>query len=482
MDLNGYNKLIKKDRVSGFEKFAFGCGEISTNIVFTIATSLLVMFYTDVAHVSAAVIGMIIAISQVFNGISDIAAGFIVDRTRSKYGRARVWMLRMSIPYAVAAVLLMTVPQVGEMAQAVYIFITYNLMLTVVYTMFQLPFATTMTYMTRDQGERAKINIIRMAMSPIGNILVTLLFTRILGMMPNGGMDSQQNWVILTAIYAFGAAGLMLFCFACVRERVEVNGDVGGEKIPLKKAIPALFKNKYFIMLFLFFVFFAMYQTFAGTMATYYCKWIVGDTNIIGNVNTACFGISIFATLLLGKIMHIMSKRNWCIVGALFIIAGSLILLLNPTNVALVTAGGLLRGLGMTPILGLIFTMIADAIEYGQWKTGLRTAGAIQSATTSGQKFGQGIGSALIGFIMQANGYNGNLSVQSAQTTQTILNLFIYGVTILGIVMILILIFYRLDKEYPTIIKELLSREQARVNMETPMKASEQNQKATIAD
>ena len=119
MDLNGYNKLVQKDRVTGFEKFAYGCGEISTNIVFTISTSLLVMFYTDVAHVSAAIIGMIIAVSQVFNGVSDIMAGFIVDRTRSKYGRARVWMLCMSIPYAVAAVLLMTVPQVGVFAQTI---------------------------------------------------------------------------------------------------------------------------------------------------------------------------------------------------------------------------------------------------------------------------------------------------------------------------------------------------------------------------
>lgn len=459
MDLNGYNRLVQKDRVTGFEKFAYGCGEISTNIVFTISTSLLVMFYTDVAHVSAAIIGMIIAVSQVFNGVSDIMAGFIVDRTRSKYGRARVWMLRMSIPYAVAAVLLMTVPQVGVFAQTIYIFITYNLMLTVVYTMFQLPFATTMTYMTRDQNERAKINIIRMAMSPIGNVLVTLVFTRILKVMPNGGMSSQKNWIILTAIYAFGAAFMMLFCFASVRERVEVHDDMDGEQVPLKKAIPALFKNKYFIMLFLFFVFFAMYQTFAGTMATYYCKWIVGDTDIIGNVNTACYGITVIATLLLGKVMHLLSKKQWCMLGACFIIGGSLILLIDPENVSLVTFGGLLRGIGMTPILGMIFTMIADAIEYGQWKTGLRTAGAIQSATTSGQKFGQGIGSALIGFIMQSTGYDGNLQVQSVEALQTIQNLFIYGVSILGVIMIVIMIFYKLDKEYPQIMRELLERE-----------------------
>lgn len=463
MNLNGYGKLIKKDRVSGFEKFAFGCGEISTNIVFTIATSLLVTFYTDVAHVNPAIIGLIIAISQVFNGVSDITAGFIIDRTRSKYGRARPWMLWMSIPYAVAAILLMTVPQVGQMAQAIYIFVTYNLMLTVVYTMFQLPFATTLSYMTRDQKERADTNIIRMAMSPIGNILITLVFTKILKYMPNGGMDSQRNWIILTAIYAFGAAAMMLFCFASTRERVQVLDDFGEEKVPLKQAIPALFKNKYFIMLFLFFVAFAMYQTFSGTVTTYYCKWIIGDMSIIGNVNTACYGITIVATLILGKIMHWTSKRNWCIIGALFVIAGSLIVLVGPTSVTIVTIGGLLRGIGMTPILGLIFTMIADAIEYGQWKTGIRTAGAIQAAATSGQKFGQGIGNALIGTIMASAGYDGALKVQSAAALSTISNMFIWGVTVLGCIMILVMLFYKLDKEYPQIMKELLERESKKV-------------------
>lgn len=463
MNLNGYGKFIKKDRVSGFEKFAFGCGEISTNIVFTIASSLLVMFYTDVVHVNAAVIGMIIAISQVFNGVSDITAGFIIDRTRSKYGRARPWMLWMSIPYAVAAILLMTVPQVGQMAQGIYIFITYNLMLTVVYTMFQLPFATTLSYMTRDQKERADANIIRMAMSPIGNILITLFFTKILNLMPNGGMDSQRNWIILTAIYAFGAAAMMLFCFASTRERVQVLDDFGEEKVPLKQAIPALFKNKYFIMLFLFFVAFAMYQTFSGTVTTYYCKWIIGDTTIVGNVNTACYGITIVATLILGKIMHWTTKRNWCIIGALFVIAGSLIVLVGPTSVTIVTIGGLLRGIGMTPILGLIFTMIADAIEYGQWKTGIRTAGAIQAAATSGQKFGQGIGNALIGTIMASAGYDGALAVQSEAALATISNMFIWGVTVLGCIMIFVMLFYKLDKEYPQIMKELLERESKKV-------------------
>ena len=91
------------EKLSFREKFCYGCGEISCNFVFTIVTALLVTFYTDVVGISPAIIGTIIAISQVFNGASDVCAGFIVDRTRSKYGRARVWELRMSIPYAVAS-------------------------------------------------------------------------------------------------------------------------------------------------------------------------------------------------------------------------------------------------------------------------------------------------------------------------------------------------------------------------------------------
>lgn len=116
----------------------------------------------------------------------------------------------------------------------------------------------------------------------------------------------------------------------------------------------------------------------------------------------------------------------------------------------------------MTPILGMIFTMIADAIEYGQWKTGVRTAGAIQSAATSGQKFGWGIGSALIGGIVSLSGCQGEAVAQSEQALSTISNMFIFGVAILGAIMIFILLFYKLDKEYPQIIQDLMDRESAK--------------------
>ena len=458
----GKEKAIDQgDRLSFREKFCYGCGEISCNFVFTVVTALLVTFYTDVIGVSAAVVGVIIAISQVFNGISDICAGFIVDRTRSKYGRARVWELRMSIPYAVAAVLLMTVPQAAPLAQAIYIFITYNLMLTVVYTMFQLPFATSLSYMTRSQTERAKVNVVRMAMSPIGNIVVTLTFLPIVNRMGGG----QDAWVKLTAVYGIISAILMLICFFNTKERVEVLDDVGGEKIPLKKSIPALFKNKYFIILFLFFVLIALYQTFSGTMLTYYCRWNLGNDDLMGVINFAAQIMMCISIPFIGIVINKLSKRTWAMIGGALIAAGSLIIIINPTSIPVIWVGSFLRGLGTAPIYTVMFTMITDAIEYGQWKTGLRTPGAIQSAVTSGQKFGQGIGSAMIGFIMEAGGYLSAAGVteQSQQAVDTIFNLFVYGIAIIGVGIIILMLFYHLDKEYPQIMKELLERE-ARVS------------------
>lgn len=445
------------ERLSFREKFCYGCGEISCNFVFTVITALLVTFYTDVIGVPAATIGIIIAISQLFNGASDICAGFIVDRTRSKHGRARVWELRMAIPYAVAAVLLMTVPQVGALAKAIYIFITYNLMLTVVYTMFQLPFATSLSYMTRSQTERAKVNVVRMAMSPIGNIVVTLTFLPLINKMGGG----QDAWVKLTAVYGIISAALMLVCFFNTKERVKVLDDVGGEKIPLKKSIPALFKNKYFIILFLFFVLIALYQTFSGTMLTYYCKWNLGNDELLGIINFAGQIMMCISIPFIGLIIHKLSKRNWAIIGGILIAAGSLIVMLGPDNVPLIWVGSFMRGLGTAPIYTVMFTMITDAIEYGQWKTGLRTPGAIQSAVTSGQKFGQGIGSAMIGFIMQAGGYHSEagVAVQNQQAMDTIHNLFVYGVAVIGLGIVILMLFYHLDKEYPKVMKELLARE-----------------------
>lgn len=446
-------------KLSMNEKLSYSMGEVATCAMFALFTTLLVFFYTDVVGVSPATVGTIIAISQVFNGASDICAGFIVDRTRSKHGRVRPWLLWMAIPYTVASVLLMTVPQIGGMAQAIYIFITYNLMLTVVYTLTQLPYATLVTYMTRDQNERASANVVRMTISPLANMAMTLGFLPLVSLLGGG----QQAWIKATAIYGIACSALLLWCFFFTKERVQVVDESKGEKLPIKTAIVVLFKNKYFIIAFLFFFALAFYQTVAGTMLTYYCKNFLGTENLMGVINFACQIMMVVCTPIIGLLIHKMSKRNWCVFGAVCIIVGALIIPFGPTSVPVVFGGTLLRGIGLACEYAMMYTMVADVVEYGQWKTGMRTPSAIQSAVTSGQKFGQGICSAAIGAIMSWAGYNGVASAaeQTQQALDTVYNLFVYGMVGTAIFVIVILLFYHLDKEYPTIMKDLLAREKA---------------------
>lgn len=445
------------ERLSNLEVFSFGCGEISTNILFSITTVLLVFFYTDVVGVSAAAVGAIIGISQIFNGASDIVAGVLIDRTDTKQGRARPWLLRMAVPYGIAFVALMTVPAVGEFAQLIYIFITYNLLMTVVYTMLVIAFSTLMTYITWDQKERSRLGVVRMAMSPIANIAVTLTFLKVVNAM--GG--NQAAWVKVTAIYALIAMLLILWCYFHTKERVEVKDQLEGEKLSVLTAVKVLFQNKYFWIITIYFIFTALYMTFNGTMLTYYCKYILSNEELMGTINMAGQIVMLIGVPLTGVLLSRFTKKNLCIIGNVLIIAGSMMILAAPGNMYLILISSFIRGFGFSATYALIYIMIADVVEYGYWKTGIRSPGVILSSASCGQKIGSGIGSALIGAIMQASGYVGTAAVQSETAVDTIYGLYVYGVALIGAVMIVILLFYHLDKEYPSIIAELEQRQES---------------------
>lgn len=448
-----------KDAVAGgkigrLEVFSFGCGEISTNILFSITTVLLVFFYTDVVGVSAAAVGAIIGISQIFNGVSDIAAGLVVDRTRSRHGHARVWLLRMSVPYAAAFILLMTVPQAAENVRLVYIFITYNLLMTVVYTMLQISFSTLLTFMTWDQAERSRLNVVRMTMSPLANIAVTLTFLKIVNAL--GG--NQAAWVKVTAVYAVLAAGLMLWCYSHTRERLDIGDGLDGEKLPVGTALRVLAQNKYFWIITLYFICTALYMTFNGTMLTYYCKYLLNNEELMGTINMAGQLVMLVGIPLTGAALRRFNKRTLCICGCVLIILGSFMVQFNPSSPGLVMASSFVRGFGFSATYALIYVMIADVVEYGHWKTGIRSPGVILSSASCGQKIGSGAGSALIGLIMEYSGYNGLAEVQPAAATATIYDLYVFGAALIGLAMIVILLFYHLDAEYPAIMEQLMKR------------------------
>lgn len=461
---SGLDAMNKEDsnefqKVSMKEKLSYCFGDPALTVVYTLTYTLLVYFYTDIIGISAGIIGMILMVSRVFDGISDITMGTIIDRTKSKHGKARVWILRLAIPYVVSAVLLMTVPPVDQIIQLIYIFITYNLASTVIYTGISQPFHTLGSLMTRDRHERETISNIRMALSITASMIVTALMLPFINLVADKIGHEQLAWILVTLGISLVSMLILFNTFKNCKERVRVSEKVE-KKISLFTSLKLMFSNRYFLIAGGMMLFFTVYQIGIGTVLTYYCEYILGDVNLVMPLSLAEKIPMIILILLLPVLIPRFGKRKLISSGCIIGIVGQISLLFNPTSVFLGVIASILRGVGMAAYYGLSYTLPMDAIEYGQWKTGTRIEGLMFSSMSFGQKFGAGITSALVGLYLDSAGYNGMLATQSASASNAIANTFIYLPFLAYLIMLVIISFYSLDKNYKQMMGELLQREQ----------------------
>ena len=211
------NEFIK---VPLSEKLAYCFGDPALTLMYTMTTTLLIYFYTNVVGISAGAVGMIMLLSRVFDGFSDVLMGTIIDRTHSKYGKARIWILRLAVPYALAAVLLFTMPPMGNMGKIIYAFVTYNIMNTVVYTAISQPFHALGSLMSRDRRERDVICNIRMVLSITASMIITAFTLPLINIVANITGNQQMAWILVTAGYAIISVGVLVNTYMVCTERV----------------------------------------------------------------------------------------------------------------------------------------------------------------------------------------------------------------------------------------------------------------------
>lgn len=439
-----------------FEKISYGMGDVACNVVFALTSGLVTYFYTNVMSISAALIGTIMLVSRLFDGISDVAIGLIMDKVHSKHGRGRAWVLWMTVPYAVTAVALFCLPANATQAvQAIYIFITYNLCTTVVYTALNLPYAAMAPLMTRNKDDLAKINVFRMFMSPIGNIIVSAMTLPIINRM--GG--TQAAWIKITLIYSVVAMGMLLWCFFGTKERVNTQAAQEAEGLPISIRLSALFRNKYFVIILLSALFLAIYQTVNGTCATWYSQYILGSNEYYGVLNMAENIPQIIVIMILPPFILKFGKRNLVLAGAALTLVAQISLAFVPANLTYAVVVAAIRGIGKAPLFGCVFTMMADVVNYGHWKTGIRVQALVFSAATVGQKFGGGITGWVVGKLMDASGFTGLVEEIPSAVAMTE-NLYIWGSALAWAVIAALMLMYRLDKEYDGIIADMESKGQ----------------------
>lgn len=440
------------------ERLAYGFGDFGCNIIYTAMSAFLLFYYTDYAGVSAFAVGTIMMVSRLFDGVSDIIMGVIVDRTKSKYGKARPWILRMCIPFAISGVLLFSVPTSwAETPKLIYVFITYNLVSTVVYTAINVPYSALNALMTQNPYERSVLSIFRNFLATAGTLTINIFTLPLVEFFGNNALAWTKTFFIfgIVAIIAF------LYTFWGTSERVKSVAQLQSTEnndVPVLVGIKALFKNKYWIMMTgMLALFFLMYAINGGS-TVYYAKDILGDKNLVGTINGIFNIVQICGMFFIAMMIKKFGKRNIFALGLVLDIVGMLILNYSNGAMSLIIISSVIRGLGNACGGATMWAMVSDTIDYGEWKTGYRTEGLVNSACSFGWKIGNGIGSALLGLILEAGGYVGTAITQTETALFSIEICFIWIPIAIYVIGLVIMSFYHLDKEFPAIIRDLNNR------------------------
>lgn len=459
------NVTVSDKKLSLWEKISYGFGDMGCNVTFGALMGLLTFYYTDYCAVPAATVGTIMALSRVFDGISDVLFGFVLERTHTPIGKCRPWISKMILPLAISTVLMFVVPaSATAWVKTVYIFIMYNLCNTVCFTAFNLSYSALSARMTRNIEDRAELSSFRLGMAPLGRILpmvLTLPLVTLLG-------DNQRAWIITVAFWAVLSAIPMYLCYKNCREYAgeEVDKIAAKQpKVPVATAVKHLLMNPYWWMCSALWGLDSAHYGLIGAVVPYYCKYILGNESlysILNGIELACFIIFAFVS---GQLTKHIPKSHLCLGCCIGAIASQAIFMLNPYNFAWMAFTTFVRSafIGMT--VPCVFSMIGDAAEYQQWKNHVREEGMVFSASGFGSKLGSGLTAALVGFVLTAAGYistAGTAVTQSPSTLSAIEDIYNNGIFIIrGIQGTIFLIWFTLDKKLPVIMKELKEREAA---------------------
>ncbi len=439
------------------ERSAYLIGNAGTALINTVVASFIMFYYTDVLILNAGIIGTILLVSRMLDGVTDIIMGFIVDRTHSKHGNARVWIIRTCIPFAISGILLITVPSgATDLIKYVYVFITYNLFNSIFLTALYVPYNAMVVNITSNPYERGLLGIFAMGGAVVGTLAVQSTIdsaTKSLG----GGTDAWQKVI---AVYALCGLIAHLICFFFTRERTGIAKKMSGSghKVDTRLELKALFSNKYWLIS-VGTVFLALFSTsMLGGSGMYFAKGVLGDTAYYAQFANAMAITQMIVLFVSFVFIKRFGKRNTMMAGLGLISLACLVQGFAGGNLTVIIGCSIVKGIGGGLAAGGLYGLVADTIDYGEWKTGMKSEGVGMAAVTFATKVSQGLSIVLIGWIIQIGQYDALAAVQSQRAVSAINIAFNFVPMLCCALACLLLWFYKLDRIFPQIQKELTER------------------------
>ncbi len=408
-----FDSRVPEDKITGREKIlGFFMGPIAVMVMNAILSNYLNVYYTDVLKISTIWGGMFISlfpiVAKVLDVLTFILMGMIVDRTKSRQGKARPWVLFAAPLMFVCMILLFVVPKGNDNLTAIWIFISYTIFYAVAYTMYSTAHTLMVPLATKDNPQRRKLSTIANTPGMAAGSFVAILFPTII--VPFLGV-SESRWVKTAVIIAVFAFPLMLMEFFFTRDRVSFADAAvipDTQKVSLKRQLSCCMKNRAWVSLMIYLVIINLVNALFSTATFYYCNWVLGSYNdghtqaLFYALGQAPLGVGV---LLCNPVCKKLGKRNALLLGMIIATAGVLLCLLNPRNLALVLTGQVIRTIGLIPSTYMVSGLLGDALDDVERVSGQRCDGFSSSVFNCITTISSGIALCAFNFGISHLGY-----------------------------------------------------------------------------
>lgn len=437
--------MENKNKVPVINKCAYALGTGAGNIYNQIAAAFLLQYYTDTALISAGAIATMFLVCRVLDGVSDFAMGAVIDKTHTKIGKARPWLLLSGPLMLIGMFLLMNVPMgASDNGKLIYAYITYILMNCIIYTIYGIANTAMLPLMSNNPKEHTLLATYQ----SLGNNIIGLIAGSAIT-----PLVMATGWRVSSIVLGVIAMALILFSGILNKEvgtgkAIEAGKAPERPSAPMGEQLKGVLKNKYFYILVLIGIFPLLMNANTVGAQIYYCNIVLENPAFMSTLMFVSQFPGIIIMFLMPYVANKYSKQAFLILGAVLLVIGFAITGFAGSNTTILIVGTVIRALGAGPLLGGVYALIPDVVDYGEWKFGTRSEGLVSSAQSIGSKVGIGVGSALTGWILAIVHYN-----PMEAPSEAVINAVKFDFTWLGVIIsaaiLVIVLFMNVEKFAP---------------------------------
>jgi len=475
-----WNTRVNTTDTTGREKWlGYLVGPAGALLLNAVLATYLNVYYTDVLGLTSLGGGVFLVvfpiISKIIDAITNIIMGYIIDRTRSRHGKARPWLLLSAPLLTITGILLFVIPNASTTIQVIWVFLSYNLYYSFAFTIYNMSHNLMVPLSTRDTLQRGQLSVFNQISSiMITGIIVALIFPMLI--LPMIGVD-QGRWILVMSIFSIIALPLTLLEYYYTRERIteesaESMDDQPEQRVTYKDQLKAIFTDRYMLLMFGFFLISIIGTSLKNLSLVYYSNYVLGTYNdgvtqmMISAIGGIPMGIGIFAVWPLAKRF---GKRNVTLVGFILMGLGSAICWMFPRDMTIFLVGQFIKNMGGMPSAYVFMALFADTLDHVEWRSGYRCDGIAMSVYNTLSVALIGVTTGIFNGMLSASGYvspyydaSGELiAVQSAAVQHTITFAFVGLETITSIILVILLAFLNVERDIDRKQREIRARKEA---------------------